>query len=290
MTITILDGGMGQELLRRSAHPAHPMWSAKVLMDEPEIVQGLHEDFIRAGAQVITLNSYSATPERLARDGKPDWFKPLQKRAISLAKAARDRVDPSVKIAGCLPPLRASYRPDLSPDFEDNLRRYQEIVAVQKDHVDLMQCETMSSIAEATAACTAAVETGLPVWLGLSVSDDASNTLRSGEPLEQALDAVAELGAAAVLLNCSIPEAISAALPVLAKRGLRFGAYANGFTSISALQPGGTVDGLQARTDLGPAEYADFAAEWVDLGATIIGGCCEVGPDHIAELSRRFAG
>ncbi|GGA30270.1 homocysteine S-methyltransferase family protein [Neptunicoccus cionae] len=290
MTITILDGGMGQELLRRSAHPAHPMWSAKVLMDEPEIVQGLHEDFIRSGAQVITLNSYSATPERLTRDGKPDWFEPLQKRAIALAKAARDGIDPSVKIAGCLPPLRASYRPDLSPDFEDNLRRYQEIVAVQKDHVDLIQCETMSSIAEATAACTAAVETGLPVWLGLSVADDASNTLRSGEPLEQALDAVEGLGAAAILLNCSIPEAISAALPLVAQRGVRFGAYANGFTSISALQPGGTVDGLQARTDLGPAAYADFAAEWVSLGATIIGGCCEVGPDHIAELSRRFAG
>lgn len=289
MTITILDGGMGQELLHRSAFPAHPMWSAKVLMDEPEIVQTLHEDFIRAGAQVITLNSYSATPERLERDGKPDWFEPLQAKAIALAKAARDNVDPFVKIGGCLPPLRASYRPDLSPDFDDNLRRYRAIVAVQKDHVDLMQCETMSSIAEATAACVASVESGLPVWLGLSVADDASNTLRSGEPLEQALEAVKDLGAAAILLNCSVPEAISAALPLVAQTGLRFGAYANGFTSITALQPGGTVDGLKARADLGPQEYADFASVWVDQGATIIGGCCEVGPAHIAELSQRFA-
>lgn len=289
MTITILDGGMGQELLRRSAFPAHPMWSAKVLMDEPEIVQAVHEDFIRAGAQVITLNNYSATPERLARDGKSDWFEPLQAKAIALAKAARDSVDPFVKIGGCLPPLRASYRPDLSPDFDDNLRRYRAIVAVQKDHVDLMQCETMSSIAEATAACVASVESGLPVWLGLSVADDASNTLRSGEPLEQVLEAVKDLGAAAILLNCSAPEAISAALPVVAQTGLRFGAYANGFTSITALHPGGTVDGLKARTDLGPQEYADFASVWVDQGATIIGGCCEVGPAHIAELSQRFA-
>lgn len=289
MTLTILDGGMGQELLRRSAFPAHPMWSAKVLMDEPEIVQAVHEDFIRAGAQVITLNNYSATPERLAYFDKLDWFEPLQIKAIALAKAARDRTDPLVKIGGCLPPLHASYRPDLSPDFDENLRRYREIVAVQKDHVDLFQCETMGSIAEATAACVASVETGLPVWLGLSVADDASNTLRSGEPLEQVLEAVKDLGAAAILLNCSLPESISAALPVVAQTGLRFGAYANGFTSITALQPGGTVDGLQARTDLGPQEYADFANVWVDQGATIIGGCCEVGPAHIAELSQRFA-
>ena len=84
--ITLLDGGIGQELLRRSANPAHPMWSAKVLLDEPEIVQAAHEDFIRAGAQVITINAYSATPERLEQNGKPEWFKLLQAKAIELAK------------------------------------------------------------------------------------------------------------------------------------------------------------------------------------------------------------
>jgi S-methylmethionine-dependent homocysteine/selenocysteine methylase len=74
----------------------------------------------------------------------------------------------------------------------------------------------------------------------------------------------------------------------LAARNLTFGAYANGFTSITALQPGGTVDSLKARTDLGPSAYADFAQSWAELGATIIGGCCEVGPAHIAELRTRL--
>ncbi|MCP5086174.1 MAG: homocysteine S-methyltransferase family protein [Rhodobacteraceae bacterium] len=288
--ITILDGGMGQELLKRSANPAHPMWSAKVLLDEPEIVQAAHEDFIRAGADVITLNTYSCTPERLERDGQPEWFRPLQASAIELARAARDATGGTARIAGCLPPLRASYRPDLSPDFGDNQRRYREVVAEQAGSVDLIQCETMASVAEATAACSAAVETGLPVWVGLTVSDDGSNTLRSGEPLVDALAALSKMGPDAILLNCSIPEAIDVALPVVAASGLPFGAYANGFTSITALQPGGTVDALEARSDLTPERYADHVDSWIALGATIVGGCCEVGPAHIAEITRRVRG
>ena len=84
--IVLLDGGMGQELIRRSSHPPTPMWSAKVMMDEPEIVAAVHRDYIEAGAKVLTLNTYSATPERLARDASEDLFKPLQAKAIEIYK------------------------------------------------------------------------------------------------------------------------------------------------------------------------------------------------------------
>jgi S-methylmethionine-dependent homocysteine/selenocysteine methylase len=95
---------------------------------------------------------------------------------------------------------------------------------------------------------------------------------------------------AAVLLNCSLPEAIDAALPALLAMGYRSGAYANGFTGISDAfdHIGATVDVLTARADLGPAAYADFADGWANQGVSIIGGCCEVGPAHIAEMRRRF--
>jgi homocysteine S-methyltransferase len=284
--IILLDGGMGQELLARSVQAAHPLWSAKILLDEPKIVQQVHEDYIRAGARVITINAYSATPERLQRDGAPEMFEPLQARAIAMARAARDACGTEVRIAGCLPPLFASYRPDLAPNFDANLKMYREIVAQQASKVDLIQCETLSSVVEATAACTAAVETGLPVWVGLSVNDDDSQTLRSGEPLTAALTALSGLGAQAILLNCSVPEAISAALPQVIATGTPAGAYANGFTSIEALQPGGTVDGLRARKDLTPEVYATHAMAWVKAGAKIVGGCCEVGPAHIEKLAR----
>jgi len=92
----------------------------------------------------------------------------------------------------------------------------------------------------------------------------------------------------AKLLNCSKPEAIGAAWSSLASGKGPIGAYANGFTSVNALDPGGTVDALSARHDLGPEEYANFAIQWIEQGAGIIGGCCEVGPEHIAAIARRL--
>ena len=265
--VTLLDGGMGQELLRRSGVKPSPLWSAQVMIDYPDIVRDLHIDYIKAGARVITLNSYSATPERLARE-----------------KAGVD----GVRIAGCLPPLVTSYRPDKAPNDDTMLATYQRIVEVEYSHVDLFICETMASIREAKAALMAVKNTGLPVWVGLTVADDNSATLRNGDELCDAVKHIDEIGAEAKLLNCSKPEAINAAWQALCSGLGPVGAYANGFTSISALEPGGTVDSLQARHDLGPENYADFAMQWVEQGADIVGGCCEVGPDHIGVIAKRL--
>src|SRR6056297_3425138 len=149
--VVLLDGGMGQELMARSQQPPSPLWSAQVLLEEPELVEAAHRAFLEAGATVITLNAYSATPERLARAGREDLFEPLQARAVELARRARDAVlagreatdatdgavSAPVAIAGCLPPLVASYRPDLSPPADQALAAYRRIVAAQADGVDL---------------------------------------------------------------------------------------------------------------------------------------------------------
>ena len=287
--VILLDGGMGQELLKRSGATPSPLWSAQVMMDHPDIVRDLHADFIQAGASVITLNSYSVTPERLARDADESYFEKLQKQAIDIAKSARDKagVD-GVRIAGCLPPLVASYRPDQAPAKELMQSTYERIVEVQQDHVDLFLCETMASINEASCALSAALQSNLTTWVGLTVADDSSARLRNGDSLSDAVSVLDKLGADAKLLNCSKPEAISASWDALASGHGLIGAYANGFTSISALEPGGTVDSLEARHDLGPESYANFAMRWVEQGAGIVGGCCEVGPQHIAELAGRL--
>ena len=94
----------------------------------------------------------------------------------------------------------------------------------------------------------------------------------------------------ALLVNCATPEAVTAAVDVIKGCNKPFGAYANGFTGItrSFVQVGATVRELSTRTDLTPDTYAEFAEEWAEMGATIIGGCCEVGPAHIAEIVRRL--
>ena len=159
--IVLTDGGMGQELLRRSGAAPTPLWSARVLIDEPDLVRDLHVDFIEAGARVITINTYAATPERLEREGVGELFRTLQRRGIDLAKQARDKARQDVRIAGCLPPLFGSYKPELTLSFDKTLAIYRRIVDEQKDHVDLILCETMASAEEGLAAATAASESGL---------------------------------------------------------------------------------------------------------------------------------
>lgn len=284
--IVLLDGGMGQELIRRSANPPSPLWSARVMMDEPEIVQAIHHDYIEAGAKVMTLNTYSATPERLARDADESLFGPLQAKAIELAKSAKG--DSDTVIAGCLPPLFGSYHPEGAPEYDVCLATYRQVVEKQSDGVEVFICETLSSVKEINAAVTAAVESGKPVWCGMSVKDEDGTLLRSGESISAGAMAAKEAGASAVMVNCSWPEAVTQAMPLLQETGLPFGGFANAFTKADTLLLGGTVDGLQVRTDLSPQRYADHAMGWVDQGATIVGGCCEVGPAHIAHLSDRL--
>jgi len=287
--ITLLDGGMGQELLKRSSKDITPLWSTQVMIDEPDIVRDVHIDYIFAGARVITLNAYTMTPERLARDGQIEDFEKLQVAAINAAISAREAAGiPEVKIAGCLPPLVASYHAEVTPKYEAMLKSYSKIVAIQAPHVDVFLCETMSSIAEAKAALVAAKESGLPVWVSLTIEDNDQGLLRSGEALSDAVAMLDEFGADAKLLNCSKPEAILASWSKMKSDQGLTGAYGNGFTSVDSLKPGGTVKSMQSRTDLGPAAYAEFAMEWVTNGAGLIGGCCEVGPAHIVELSKRL--
>ena len=287
--ITLLDGGMGQELVKRSSKEITPLWSTQVMIDEPQIVHELHVDYIRAGSRVITLNAYTMTPERLARDAQIEDFEKLQLAAISAATSARINVGiPGVRIAGCLPPLVASYHAEVSPEYEAMLESYGKIVAIQAPHVDVFLCETMSSMAEAKAALVSAKKSGLPVWVSLTIEDNDKSVLRSGEPLAEALAMLDEFGADAKLLNCSKPEAIAASWSKMKSDQGLTGAYANGFTSIDSLIPGGTVKSMESRADLGPAAYTEFALQWANGGAGLIGGCCEVGPAHIAELAKRL--
>jgi S-methylmethionine-dependent homocysteine/selenocysteine methylase len=291
--ITLLDGGMGQELQKRSPRLPTPLWSAQVMLDEPELVQAVHLDFIRAGARVITLNAYSATRNRLEPAGLGDQFEALQQRACDLAQAARAESGEAVTIAGCLSPYLWSYRPQGNPPAAEMIPVYAEIAALQAPHVDVILCETMGSAEEGFAAVTGAVKTGKPVWVAWTLSDDdpagGVARLRSGETLAEANKALEGLPVAVRMVNCSKPETVDLAMADLVALGGTVGAYANGFTGIKDYYTAGTtVAGLSARPDLGPKTYADFAMGWVEQGATVVGGCCEVGPEHIAELAGRL--
>ena len=286
--VTLLDGGMGQELFLRSNKPATPLFSAQAMLDDPEMVIQLHCDFISAGADLICINSYAATPERLARDADISLFAKIQKAAVRAALIARDNSRKPVRIAGCLPPLVASYHTELIPPENQARASYELIIQQQAHSVDLFIAETMSSVAEARYVCDAVANTDKPVWVSFTVDDRDGTCLRSGEALMAGVEAAVTGGAEVVLVNCSTPEAVGQSMALLSKQDLLFGGMANGYVAAAELKPGDTVDTLTTRDDLGPNRYAEHAMSWVEQGASMIGGCCGVGPAHIAELRRRI--
>ncbi len=289
MSITILDGGMGQELIARAGR-ATSLWSVQALLDSPEIVRQVHDEYFAAGAQIATTNTYSVLPDRLLHHGLAEKLAELLQLACQQAVDARD-AHGSGLVAGSLGPQGFSYQPDKCPPADEAAETYYNICKIQKEYVDNYLFETMSSVNQARGALMGSAGFGRPVWLSLSVDDKDGTKLRSGEDLTDVLPLFSEYKPAAVLVNCSVPEAVTTAVPLLTNKGIPVGAYANGFVNIADAfdQVGATVDMLEARKDLGPEAYADFAQKWVDAGATIIGGCCEVGPAHIALLAQRFS-
>ena len=287
--ITLLDGGMGQELIHRAGDRPTPLWSTHVMREYPGMVQGVHADFFAAGASIATANTYAIHRDRLVVDGAEDQFDMLYETALAEAVAARGATGGG-QIAGAIGPLIASYRPDLHPPLEQAMPLYAEIAAKLAATCDLILLETVSSILQATSALRASVPFGKPVWLALSVMDTDGTRLRSGEALTDAIPAAQAEGAAAILINCCTPEVIPDALNIIAQAGLPYGAYANGFEKIADgfLDDKPTVDALTLRHDFTPEAYADHVMGWVDQGASIVGGCCEVSPTHIAEIATRL--
>jgi S-methylmethionine-dependent homocysteine/selenocysteine methylase len=281
---------MGRELWFRGVEILPTIWSANALLVAPDVVRDIHRDYIAAGADVITTNTYGVVRHELAREGIEHRLRELNELAGQLAVEAREGAGREVWIAGSLPPQNASYRPDLVLAPETLEPRYREQAEILAPYVDLFICETMSSAAEAVSAATPACATGKPVWVSYTLHEDRSGRLRSGESIAEAVRALDGLPVTGILANCCAPESITAAMPELRATGATvFGGYANTFTPVPETW---TIDGsepsdgfLGLRDDLEPAAYRDHAQDWLAAGATLIGGCCGTRPAHIALLA-----
>ena len=290
-TFTILDGGMGRELHRMGAPFRQPEWSALALMLAPETVSQAHRRFVEAGAEVITTNSYALVPFHIGEAKFQAEAQTLADLAGSLARKVANDAPHKVQVAGSLPPLFGSYRPDLF-DAARAPELIRPLIQGLSPHVDLWLAETQSSLAEARFARETLREDKRPFWVSFTLDDAnedlARPKLRSGECVAAAITTMLELGVDAVLFNCSQPEvmagAVDAARAIRDARGAkaRIGIYANAFPP---QRDEAANEGLSdIRADLTPARYAEFAKAWLQRGADIVGGCCGIGPEHIAAL------
>lgn len=294
--IKILDGGMGRELARMGAPFRQPEWSALALMEAPQFVRAAHDAFITAGSQVITTNSYAVVPFHVGDDVFAEQGAALIALSGKLAREAADAAPAKVLVAGSLPPVLGSYRPDL---FEPVAAKklLQVLVDNLTGNVDVWLAETQSSVAEVEAVRDVLGDDPRPLWLSFTLQDNldpqGNALLRSGESIAEAVNAALRISAGAVLFNCSRPEvmatAVKTARAALTSQGsaLDIGVYANAFEPSDNTR--GANEGLsKMRQDTDPAGYLDFAKDWVAQGATMVGGCCGIGPEHIAALKKAF--
>lgn len=293
--VCLLDGGTGRELLRIGAPFGQPEWSARALIEAPQFVSRVHEAFVAAGADVITTNSYAVVPFHLGEARFAAQGRALAALSGRLARSVADGASRQVAVAGCLPPLCGSYLPDR---FRADDARWilATLLEALEPSVDHWLAETLSTQVEAELVRELLGRQGKPLWLSFTLADDgeaaAPPQLRSGERVADAVATAVRLGAAAVLFNCSRPEVMGAALSQAAQvlaagvgtgPPVRLGAYANAFAPQQPFIEANA--GLSAlRADVTPQAYLRWARDWVARGARIIGGCCGVGPEHIAEL------
>lgn len=294
--IQILDGGMGRELARMGAPFRQPEWSALALIEAPQFVRAAHDAFIAAGSQVITTNSYAVVPFHVGDDVFAEQGAALISLSGKLAREAADAAPAKVLVAGSLPPVLGSYRPDL---FEPVAAKklLQVLVDNLTGNVDVWLAETQSSVAEVEAVRDVLGDDPRPLWLSFTLQDNldpqGNALLRSGESIAEAVNAALRISAGAVLFNCSRPEVMATAVKIaraaLTSQGsaLDIGVYANAFEPSDNTR--GANEGLsKMRQDTDPAGYLDFAKDWVAQGATMVGGCCGIGPEHIAALKKAF--
>jgi homocysteine S-methyltransferase len=256
-------------------------------MEAPELVEQVHVEFAAAGAQVLTTDSYALVPFHI---GEERFFEHGEKLAADAGRLARTAADAAgqVVVAGSLPPLFGSYEPDkfqasLAPTYIDIL------VQGLSPYVDIWLGETLSLIAEAEVVLKATKSSNKPVWIAftLNESDDGQASLRSGELVRDAARWALKSGVKALLFNCCRPEVIDAAVRVAKEvvgESVRIGAYANSFEPKPKMhQANEVVSGI--REDLNPAQYGEYAKRWIESGASIVGGCCGIGCEHIRQLA-----
>ena len=287
-SITVLDGAMGGEIQSRIPKAAHGLWSATALVEAPDLVVDLHREYIDAGADVITTNTYSTIPSYLGKGGMADRFEELTGLAARLARKAASQADRPVLVAGALPPLDESYRPDLVPSFDEAAPIYRRMVRAMAADVDLFLCETMASAREARCAAEQALGHGggKPVYVSWTLGEEPGTGLRSGETIADAFAALDGLDIAAFLFNCTHPESIEVGLKELKPLTDKpLGCYPN---RLNRVPEGWTLDNERVvglRDDLPVELYVESIQRSIDHGATIVGGCCGIGPQYIRAMS-----
>ena len=285
----ILDGGMGQELLARGMEPNGTLWSANALLKEKyhKLLLDTHIDFIKSGAEVIVTTSFTTRKIRLKDNNVEDKFEYLNKKAGEIAKKAKE-IYPDILVAGGLPPQYLTYEADPRPNEEIRENFYDQ-AKLLNPYVDFFYFDVLSSVKEFKIAIESIKEFNKPYLIGAHISDGTN--LPSGEKISEIISSIKHEKLLGIILSCISPENYELNINEIKNLGVPFGFKLNAFIKTNpkpnytgaykASKTGNPNEFLGVRKDLTPEKMLEFAKKFKDVGATILGGCCETRPSHI---------
>ncbi len=284
--VIVLDGATGTELEKRGVPMDSTAWSGAAVLSHPDTLRQIHEDYIRAGADIIITNTFGTARHVLEPAGLGDKIAEVNTQAVKLAQEACDNVaDRPIAIAGSISTFSADNKSDYEPSAKKAQASYREQAELLAEAgVDLIMMEMLQDIEQSTHAVKAAVSTGLPVWVGFSCTmgqGDAVLSFDCRHTFNSILEAIVPLGGSVMTIMHTLTEETTPALEALLKQWQGpVGVYSHSGKFI--------MPNWQFLDMISPEDYTVEALKWVEMGVQVIGGCCGIGPEHIKMLKERL--
>ena len=283
----ILDGGMGQELLARGVKPISNLWSATALMnkDYHQIIKDCHLDFINSGAEIILTNTFGCRRRRLEENQIENRFEELNTTAVNLAKQSVKESGKKVLIAGSLPPQNFTYLPELG-DKKKMQQNFYDQAKILNGGVDLFYLDVLSSFDEIEIAVQSIKDFNKPFVIGIHFKKNG--LLPSGEKLCDVIEKVKNFKPTAITGSCVAYEDVMSVKNDFLNSGLPFGFKVNAFREIPiGWKPDSSNPNLALgkNEDITVLKFQEISKEFIDMGAKLIGGCCEIKPTHIKKIT-----
>ena len=277
----IMDGAMGSELINRGLNLPNHIWSAEANTHYPKLVQKIHRQYVDAGADYIITNTFRTTPRAYQKTGlnRNKACQLAEKSLIQAIEHAKNAADPSTKIIGSIAPLEDCYRPELFPGGDTALSEFTQLGHwMAETEVDILILETMNSIEETGVGLCAMKDINLPLWVSFVLKDESH--LLSGDHLDDTFNMLNNFQIEMVLLNCNpLCRTKTAVDNIVDNWSDSWGIYPN--LGIGEPSPDGCITKYEPMEKyLSVVEYA------LNVGASVVGGCCGSSPEHIAEIKK----
>ena len=291
----ILDGGMGQELLKRGLKPRGTLWSAEALIDEKyhQLVIDTHLDFINAGADVIVTTTFTTRRNRLIQNKCEKYFKYVNTKAVELALKARDISKKNILVAGGLPNQYQTYSANLGDDLNLIEKNFYDQAKLLRSNIDFFYLDVMGSGKECEIALKTIKLFNLPVLVGVHIRKNGK--LPSGENISDIVKKYKEENWLGIIAACVHPESYEIIIKELKNLDIPYGFKLNAFKNIpddygvrstSTWGKGGNPTKIfGTRADINESKFYEFVKKFKNDGATILGGCCEIRPSHISKIA-----